>query len=104
MTNASPGLTLGRPIATPGGSINVPLIDPSDYADVGFSDRVNQLDLRVTKGVRVGAARVDIMVDFYNVFNVAPIQTYTTAYGTNWTRPVLYLQSSYVKLGGRFTF
>ena len=104
VTNASPGLTLGRPIATPGGSINVPLIDPSNYADVGFSDRVNQLDLRVTKGVRVGAARVDIMVDFYNVFNVAPIQTYTTAYGTNWTRPVLYLQSSYVKLGGRLTF
>jgi len=104
VTNATPGLTLGRPIATPGGSITVPLIDPSEYVDVGFSDRVNQLDLRVTKGVRVGQARVDIMVDFYNVFNVAPIQTYTTAYGPNWTRPTLYLQSSYVKLGGRFTF
>ena len=81
------------------GHINVPLIDPSNYADVWFSDRVNQLDLRVTKGVRVGAARVDIMVDFYNVFNVAPIQTYTTAYGPTWMRPALYLQSSYVKLG-----
>jgi hypothetical protein len=104
VTNATPGLTLGRPIATPGGSINVPLIDPSSYADVGFADRVNQLDLRVTKGVRVGRARVDAMVDFYNAFNVAPIQTYTPAYGPNWTRPVLYLQSSYVKLGGRLTF
>ena len=46
-------------------SINVPLIDPSDYADVGLSDRVNQLDLRVTKGCASGGPR-DIMVDFYN--------------------------------------
>ena len=52
VTNATPGLTLGRPIATPGGSITVPLIDPSTYPDYG--DRVNQVDLRVTKGVRVG--------------------------------------------------
>ena len=70
-----------------------------------IADRVNQVDLRVTKGVRVGRYRVDIMADFYNVFNVAPVQTYTTTYG-----PALVddrrriLQSAYVKLGGRFTF
>ena len=29
VNNASAGFTLGRPIATPGGMINVPLIDPS---------------------------------------------------------------------------
>ena len=79
VTNATPGITLGRPIATPGGVITVPLVDPSNYTDYG--DRVNQVDLRVTKGVRVGRYRVDVMADFYNVFNVAPVLTYTTTYG-----------------------
>jgi hypothetical protein len=102
VTNATPGLTLGRPIATPGGSITVPLIDPSTYPDYG--DRVNQVDLRVTKGVRVGKYRVDIMADFYNTFNVAPVLTYTTTYGPAWLTPQTYLQSAFLKLGGRFTF
>jgi hypothetical protein len=103
VTDASPGLTLGRPIATLGGTITVPLVDPSTYADYG--DRVNQLDLRVTKGVRVGRYRVDVMADFYNAFNRAPVLTYQTRYvGPGWLAPQSILQSAYLKLGGRFTF
>ena len=102
VSDATPGLSLGRPIATPGGTINVALLDPSNYVD--FGDRVNQVDLRVTKAVRLGRARVDIMADFYNAFNVAPVQTYTTTFGPAWLIPQSYLQSSFVKLGGRFTF
>ena len=78
------------------------MIDPSNYVD--FGDRVNQVDLRVTKGVRVGRARVDIMADFYNAFNVAPVQTYSTTYGPQWLVPSTFLQSAFLKLGGRLTF
>ena len=103
MNNATAGLTLGRPIATAGGVINAPLIDPSTYAD--FADRVNQVDLRLTKGFRIGRYRLDALVDFYNAFNVSPVQTYTTTYSAaNWLAPTGILQSAYVKLGGRFTF
>ncbi len=94
--------TLGRPIAALSGSISVPLIDPSTYT--AFGDRINQVDLRVTKGIRVGQYRVDVMADFYNSFNRAPILTYTTAYGPQWLVPGTILQSAYLKLGGRFTF
>ena len=80
----------------------MPLIDPSTYPTYG--DRVNQVDLRVTKGVRVGRYRVDIMADIYNMFNVAPVLTYTTTYGPAWLTPQTYLQSAFLKLGGRFTF
>ncbi len=102
VTNTTPGNTLGRPIATPGGVIIVPLVDPSTYTDYG--DRVNQVDLRVTKGLRFGRYRVDIMADFYNTFNVAPVLTYTTTYGPAWLVPQSILQAGFVKLGGRFTF
>ena len=100
--NADAAATLGRPIATPGGVINVPLVDPSTYT--GFADRVNQVDLRLTKGVRVGRYRLEAIADFYNAFNVAPVLTYTSTYGPAWLTPASILQSGYLKLGGRFTF
>jgi hypothetical protein len=68
VNNATAGLTLGRPIATSGGVINAPLINPAQNKD--FADRVNQVDLRLTKGFRVGRYRLDALVDFYNAFNV----------------------------------
>jgi hypothetical protein len=103
VSDVTPGITLGRPIATPGGTINnVPLIDPSNYAD--FGDRVNQLDLRLTKAVRVGRYRIEAMADFYNVFNVAAVQAYTTTYGPQWLAPSSILQAGFMKLGGRLTF
>jgi hypothetical protein len=58
----------------------------------------------VTKGVRVRRYRVDIMADFYNVFNVAPVQTYNATYGPAWLTPTAFLQSGFLKLGGRLTF
>ena len=99
---ATVGSTLGRPIAALSGSISVPLIDPSTYTS--FGDRINQVDVRLTKGVRVGRYRMDIMADFYNAFNKAPVLTYTTAYGPTWLAPQTILQSAFLKLGGRFTF
>ncbi len=103
VNNATPGNTLGRPIATAGGIINAPLIDPSTYPD--YSDRTNQVDLRLTKGFRIGRYRLDALVDFYNSFNVSPVLTYTTTYSAaSWLAPTGILQSAYVKLGGRFTF
>ena len=38
------------------------------------------MDLRLTKGFRIGRYRLDALVDFYNAFNVSPVQTYTTTY------------------------
>jgi hypothetical protein len=55
--------------------------------NIEFGNRVNQVDLRVTKGVRFGRYRVEAIADFYNAFNVAPILTYTTTYGPSWLTP-----------------
>jgi hypothetical protein len=63
------------------------------------------VDLRLTKGFRLGRYRLDALVDFYNAFNLSPVLTYTTTYSAaSWLAPTSILQSGYVKLGGRFTF
>jgi hypothetical protein len=64
---ASLASTLGRPMTAAAGT-NAPLINPAQNKD--FADRVNQVDLRLTKGFRVGRYRLDALVDFYNAFNV----------------------------------
>jgi hypothetical protein len=95
-------VSLGRPIATLGGVISVPLLNPGSYAD--FGDRVNQLDLRVTKTVQFEGYRIQGIVDFYNVFNTSPVLSYVSTYGPAWLTPASILQSAFVKLGARFTF
>ena len=93
---------LGRPIATAGGVVNVRIIDPSTYPD--YAERVNQLDLRISKGMRVGRYRIEAIADFYNVFNLDTILTYNATYGPQFWVPNTVIQSAFVKLGGRLTF
>jgi hypothetical protein len=103
VTNAVASASLGRPIATPGGVIAIPLIGMSNYPD--YIARVNQLDLRLSKGVRVGRRyRVEAIADFYNIFNSSTILSYNAQVGPAWLTPVTILQSGFVKLGGRVTF
>jgi Carboxypeptidase regulatory-like domain len=116
-TPGAPGIatTLGRPIATPGG-ITFPLLPPT----AEWSDRVNQVDLRVSKIIQIKEhARLELMVDLYNLFNVNPVLTRTASVGApalnpatgqvvpnsnGYYAPVTILQANFLKLGARFTF
>ncbi len=100
----SPGVTttLGRPIATPGG-ITFPLL--SQTASGEWSNRVNQVDFRVTKIIPIKEhARLELMVDLYNLFNVNPVLTRTVTVAKGYYAPATVLQANFVKLGARFTF
>jgi hypothetical protein len=100
----SPGVTttLGRPIATPGG-ISFPLL--SQTAKGEWSNRVNQVDLRVGKIIQIKEhARLELMVDLYNLFNVNPVLTRTVTVAGGYYAPATILQANFVKLGARFTF
>jgi hypothetical protein len=98
VSSATAAASLGRPLTVP--SVNVALLEPSTM----FGERVNQLDLRVSKGVRVGRYRVEAIADFYNALNASTVLTQTATYGPIWLRPSTILQSAFVKLGGRLTF
>ena len=69
-----------------------------------FADRVNQLDLRLSKGVQFERYRVEVLADFYNAFNTSPVLSYTTVYGPAWLTPASILRSAFVKFGARLTF
>ena len=45
-----------------------------------YGDRVNELDLRLAKNIRIGRVRTNVGVDIYNVFNSAPVLTYNQAF------------------------
>ena len=72
------GPSLGRIIA--GGNANstvaVNLITPNTV----FGDRLNQLDLRLTKKFAVGRTRFSAGIDLYNALNVSSVLSYNTSY------------------------
>jgi len=101
--DTSPGNTLGRPLVA--GTITVPnVLAPYTL----FTDRVNQVDIRVTKAITFEArhlkGRFDLMADVYNVFNTSPVLTRNAAIGPTFYTPTSVLQAAFLKVGGRFTF
>jgi hypothetical protein len=95
---------LNRPFAGLGSqTITVNLIEPGTM----YGDRVNQVDLRIAKNVRLGRTRTHIGFDVYNIANAAPVLTYTQTFSpatTTWLRPNSVLQSRFAKISAQVDF
>jgi hypothetical protein len=68
-----------------------------------YGDRLNQVDLRFAKIVRIGRTRTNINFDLYNLFNADPILKEEPTYSI-WRKPLNVLQSRFVKIGAQFDF
>jgi hypothetical protein len=90
--------SLGRPL-TGATNATVNLVEPNTL----FGDRVNTVDLRVSKILRFGVTRSAISLDVYNLFNRNPVQVYNLNYAS-WLRPQRTLQARFIKLGVQFDF
>ncbi|MBM3777499.1 MAG: TonB-dependent receptor [Acidimicrobiia bacterium] len=89
---------LGRSLASGvNGTVSVPLV-PSNTV---FQERLTQLDLRLTKSLRLAGARVQAMIDCYNAFNTSNILEMNQSYGANWLRPLTLLGGRLVKVGAQ---
>jgi hypothetical protein len=107
-TNAEIAPSLGRNLAACRGqavctaTAAVPLIAPQTM----FEDRRTQLDLRVTKLVRMGPrVRLQANFDVYNALNASTILGINPAYGTAaWRRPTAILDARLIEFGGQLTF
>ena len=98
-TNAVIAPSLGRPLS--GGAANLPvtILEPGSM----YGERLNQVDLRVGKILRVGATRTTVNLDVYNLFNVNTVLTVNNAYAT-WQRPTSILLARFAKIGVQFDF
>jgi len=91
---------LGRPLAGGAGTALIPLINPYDVRE----NRINQLDLRLTKIIRIRALRIQGMLDLYNVLNASPVLAALTTYGPRWSEPTQILDARLLKFGVQVEF
>ena len=100
-TNAQIAPSLGRNLAAgANGTVVVDLIPP--YTQ--FEGRINQLDFRLSKILRINRTRLEGMVDLYNALNASPILSMNTRYGSSWLKPIQVLDGRIVKFGAQLTF
>jgi hypothetical protein len=80
----------------------VPLIVPQTQ----FEARRNQLDLRLTKFVKVSSrASLQANVDFYNVLNAASVLSINNNYSTTqWRQPLTILPARLMQVSGQLSF
>ena len=74
-----------------------------------YGDRVNNLDLRVAKIIRIGRTRTNVGLDIYNVTNANTGTTFESTYdpasnGARWMRPTAVLQPRFVKFNVQLDF
>jgi hypothetical protein len=70
-----------------------------------FEPREHQLDLRFSKGVQFGRARIQGNVDLFNVFNIGTVQLVQARFGgPTWLTPQSVLSARFVKIGGQIVF
>jgi hypothetical protein len=94
--------SLGRPLA--GGTRNV-TIDLLGTGAAYLDQRINQLDLRMTKMFRLpGRNRVRANIDLYNAFNVSTVLNVISTYGSRWLQPTQILDGRLLKFSAQIDF
>ena len=85
VTSAEAAKSLGRPLSNNAANVVVNLLKPDDMR----SDRVNEVDFRVAKIMRLGRTRANVALDLLNLFNSDTILVPNQAFipGGAWLTP-----------------
>ena len=80
-----------------------------DLAQPGqvYPDRLNTVDMRFTKIIRIGRTRTNVGVDLYNLFNANTGTSFNQNFGTDgstWLRPNAILNPRYVRFNATVDF
>ena len=105
-TNAQISPSLGRTLSQGAGTIVpvaiVPLATNGDTPQgTLFDQRLNQVDLRLSKSVKLGRTRLNGVLDLYNVGNSRAPQSIIATYGATWLRPASLLGGRLWKFGAQ---
>ena len=97
--------SLARPLAFAQTFQTVDLLLPGQK----YGDRVNSLDMRVAKVVRIGRYRTDVGFDFYNLVNANTGTAFNQVYdvvsnGSTWFRPTTLLAPRFARFNVTVNF
>jgi hypothetical protein len=92
--------SLGRTLAGGTRTASIPLVSPGTM----YNERLNQVDLRVAKGLKVKASNLRVMIDFYNLLNANTVISQVNTYGPAWQAPLGILAGRIIKFGLQATF
>ena len=94
--------TLGRLPSGNVPNVTVNLLKDGDK----WGDRINELDLRVAKVLRLGRTRTNVGIDFYNVMNSSAVLSYNQTFvpGGPWLTPLSVLTPRFAKFSAQVDF
>ena len=99
-TSAEVARTLGRPLSGNATSVPIQLIALNSQ----FLGRINQLDTRISKRIKLGGGHLDAIMDLYNALNASPILRSNGIYGPAWLQPQEILAGRLIKFGAQLEF
>jgi hypothetical protein len=99
-TSAEVARTLGRPLSGNATSVPIQLI----ALNSAFLGRINQLDTRISKRIKLGGGHLDAIMDLYNALNASPILRSNGIYGPAWLQPQEILAGRLIKFGAQLEF
>lgn len=98
-TNAQVQPSLGRPLSGGAANVTVNLIEPNTV----FGDRLNQLDLRLSKNFTRGTTKTTLNLDLYNALNSAAALVQNNNYAA-WQVPQRIVTARFFKISAQFDF
>jgi hypothetical protein len=100
--NAVAAPLLGRNLSGNAANATLNLLPPLTY----YADRVNQLDVRAAKILKLGGKRLQIALDLYNALNSNVVQTFNQNYDPAgaWRIPTQILPARLTKVSAQLDF
>jgi hypothetical protein len=100
--NADVVPSLGRSLSGNAPNVTVNLVGPGTM----YGERINQLDVRASKTLKLGASRTMIAVDVYNTLNSSAVLTYNPAFvpGGTWLQPLAFMAPRAIRITAELSF
>jgi Carboxypeptidase regulatory-like domain len=99
VSNALVVPSLGRSLSGNAANVSVALVEPGTL----YGDRLNQVDLRIGKTLKVGNVRTAVNLDLFNAFNRNTALTLNNNYAS-WLQPLSIVSARLVKISVQVDF
>ncbi|HKH74723.1 MAG TPA: carboxypeptidase regulatory-like domain-containing protein [Vicinamibacterales bacterium] len=97
--NASIAPTLGRPLSGGAQNATINIVEPGTL----YGERLNQLDMRLARPIRLGPTKLSVNFDIYNTFNANAVTSQNNNYAA-WQVPLSILDGRLFKFSVQYDF